>query len=274
MFTPTQGVPAAPPAYGLVASAVRPTIDRWENGLAWVPERCGATYQLVPLCDAPAAGYEADRPGAAYYQPVGHRVADECSTMGGRPDLDRARRVAEATGPFAIARELWAGDLTKVDGYEIGGQTRHNAYLASSAADVVGVGAGGPLGALGQLEAAALDASGGQPIMLHLPVAASWLVAAALFRVGQALYTAAGNLVVVDGAYPGTGPAGQAAGATVWAYATSPVAVLTSPWEFVTDDPSTVDRDINTRTTWAQRVFAATFDPCVHLATEIILGDN
>jgi hypothetical protein len=45
----------------------------------------------------------------------------------------------------------------------------------------------------------------------------------------------------------------------------------TGDWEFVTDDPSTVDRGKNTRVTWAATVFAALFDPCVHFATEITL---
>jgi hypothetical protein len=56
----------------------------------------------------------------------------------------------------------------------------------------------------------------------------------------------------------------------VWAYATSPVTVLKSPLTVI-EDPDAVDPATNTRTTWTSRVFAATFDPCVHLATEITL---
>jgi hypothetical protein len=85
------------------------------------------------------------------------------------------------------------------------------------------------------------------------------------------LYTLAGNVVVADPGYPGTGPAGQAVGATAWAYATSPVQVLLSPLSPITDDSVVVDRAVNTRTVWAARVFAATWDPCVHLATEITI---
>jgi hypothetical protein len=127
-----------------------------------------------------------------------------------------------------------------------------------------------PVTAFGQLEQAALEASHGQPVMLHVPVAVSWQLALSLYRVGGQLLTPAGNVVVIDGGYTGSGPAGQAPGATVWAYATAPVAVLMSPITFI-DGTEAVDRQTNNRTVWGSRVFAATFDPCVHLATEITL---
>lgn len=276
MFTPIEGVRAAPPAYGLVASAapLPTTPERWQDGLAWVPERCGTAYQLVPLCDEPATGYEPPRPGAEYVQPVGLRIADECSTLSGPVDEDRVRRVAEAQFPFAVARELWDGEGTQADPYTVvvgGTPNQTNAYLASSAADVVGLSAAEARVAIGRLEQAALESSDGQPVYLHLPVTVLPQLHGYVRAVGTQLLTLAGNTVVADGGYPGTGPAGQAAGATVWAYATAPVAVLASAWEFVLDDPSTVDRSVNTRTVWASRVFAAIWDPCVHLATEITL---
>lgn len=270
MFSNVQGVAAAPPASGLVASAVRPTVERWETGLAWVPERCGTAYQLVPICDEPAIGYVPPRPGSAYYQPVGLRIADECSTLGGPVDLDRVRRVAEAQSPFAIARELWDGALTKVDTYLVGGVTTSNAYLASADAETVGAAAASARVGIGRLEQAALETSHGQPVYLHVPVLLLPQLDGYVRPIGQQLVTLAGNTIVADGGYPGTGPTGQAAGATVWTYATSPVSVLTSSWD-IEDDPSSVDHTVNTRTVWAARLFAATFDPCVHLATEITL---
>jgi hypothetical protein len=251
-----------------VASAVRPNLDRWETGMAWIPERCATEYRLVPLCGEPDVGYEPSRPGAAYYQPVGAQFADECSTLNGPVDLDRVRRVVEAQTPYAIAHELWTGELTQADPYTVGGVSQSNAYLASPAATVVP--SDEPLTALGQLEQAALEASHGQPVMIHVPVVVSWQLALSLYRVGGQLLTPAGNVVVIDGGYPGTGPAGQPAGATVWAYATAPVSVLMSPVTFI-DGAEATDWSVNTRTVWGSRVFAATFDPCVHLATEIII---
>lgn len=273
MFTTVPGVPAAPPTSGLVASAVRPDIDRWEQGLAWVPERCATAYQLVPWCDEPAVGYTPPRAADAYYRPVGLRVADECATLGGPVDIERVRRVADAQAPFAVARELWSGELTLVDTYEPvqGEGARSNPYLASPDADVVGTAAASPLVGLGRLEQAALEATHGQPVMLHIPVLLLPLLADALRPVGNQLLTLAGNVAVADAGYPGTGPARQAVGATAWCYATSPVAVLMSPLRLDLDDVSRVDRAVNTRTTWADRVIAATFDPCAHLATEITI---
>lgn len=271
MFTPVPGVPAAPPASGLVASAARPTLDRWEQGLAWIPERCGTTYQLVPICDEPATEYTAPRPGAVYYQPVGLRVADECSTLGGPVDLERVRRVAEAQAPFAIARELWDGELTQADTYTAGAQSGlTNAHLASADAETVGGSAAAARVGIGRLEQAALETSHGQPVFLHVPVVLLPQLDGYVRPVGQQLVTLAGNTVVADGGYPGSGPNGEPVGATVWAYATSPVAVLMSSLDVIADGDA-VDSAVNTRRIWAARVFAATFDPCVHLATEITL---
>ncbi len=57
----------------------------------------------------------------------------------------------------------------------------------------------------------------------------------------------------------------------MWAYATSPVAVLISPLSAIVADRDTVHSRTNTRTAWAERLIAATYDPCLHVATEIEL---
>jgi hypothetical protein len=271
MFTPVAGTPAAPPVSGLVASAgPPPTLDRWESGLAWIPERCGTAYQLVPICDEPSVEYEVPRAGAVYYQPIGLRIADQCSTMGGPVDIERVRRVADAQTPFAVARELWTGDGTQADPYMVGGSEVTNPYLASTDAEEVGTSAAEARVAIGRLEQAAMETSHGQSVMLHVPILVLPQLHGYVQRVGQTLITLAGNVMVADGGYPGTGPSGEAAGATVWAYATPPVTVLQTPL-VVIDGDDAIDSQTNTRTVWASRVIAATFDPCVHLATEITL---
>lgn len=272
MFAPVQGVLAAPPTTGLVASAARPitTDSRWESGLAWVPERCGLGYQLVPWCTTsnPAA-YTEPRAGSVYYRPVGARFADECSTLGGQLDTERFRRQVTATTPFVIARELWDGELSQTDSYVIGGVTLTNSYLASSEATEVTTTATGLPGALAALEHAAVEASRGQRVMLHVPTLLTGTLGEYVRRVGTDLLTRQDNLVVVDAGYPGTGPAGEPAAATAWAYATSVVEVRQSPIQLITDPTHTVDRATNTVTAWAELVFAATFDPCCHFAIEI-----
>lgn len=269
MFTPTAGVPAAAPTSGLVAAARRPDITGWERGLAWVQERCGTTYQVVPYCADPDE-YDAPRPGAAYYQPVEVRFADECSTLGGPLDTERVRRVAEAQTPFAVARELWTGAGSAEQPYDLpsAGGASSNAYLASAEATTIG---GSPAGArvgIGRLEQAAMEVAHGQQVYLHVPIVLLPQLDGYVTRVGSTLLTLAGNVIVADGGYLGTGPAGQAAGATVWGYATSPVVVLQSPLSAVVEDRDTVASRTNTRTAWTSRLIAATFDPCLHLATE------
>lgn len=281
-FANVPGVPAAPPAFGLVAVAARPDLtdplwSRWEQGMAWVPERCGVGWQLVPWCTDPAEeGYEPPRAGSAFVRPVGVRFADACSTLGGPVDLERVVRVAEASTPFVIARELWAGTATVADPHPlpVTGAPGTNPHLASADADEVTAPAGmSAAGALARLEQAALEASRGQQVALHVPVSALPALHDGFRAVGGQLVTYAGNLLIADGGYPGTGPGGvgDATGATTWAYATTPPVVLMSPLDIDRDDQSRVDRATNTRTTWSSRVVAALFDPCVHLATQLTL---
>jgi hypothetical protein len=274
MFDPVTGVLAAPPTTGLVVSAgpAPHTEERWEQGISWIPERCGSAYQLVPWCSvADPANYIAPRYGGTYYRPVGVRFADQCSTLGGALDTERLRRIAEATTPFVIARELWDGAMGQADSWAIQGVTYTNARLADASATVVTGSSATLQGRLAYLEQAAVEASRGQRIMIHLPTVATGDLSVYARREGGNLLTRQDNLVVVDAGYPGTGPAGQAVGATAWAYATSMVQVRMSSLEFIADPSQTVDRATNTVTAWAERVFAATFDPCVHFAVQITL---
>jgi len=114
-----------------------------------------------------------------------------------------------------------------------------------------------------------VEASMGQRVMLHLPVRLAARLGEFTRRVGADLLTGTDNLVVADAGYPGTGPAGQAVGATAWAYATTVAVVRQSRIDLIDDPAATVDRAVNTVTMWASRVFAATFDPCVHFTTQI-----
>ncbi|SHL53039.1 hypothetical protein SAMN05443637_13512 [Pseudonocardia thermophila] len=277
MFAPVPGVPAAPPAFGLVASAERPDpaqLPNWELGLVWVPERCATEYRLAPACvAADPADYRPPRPAeAVYYRPVDLQLAEECSTLSGPVDEARLRRIAEAQTPFAVARELWSGAGTQADPFDSpAGSSQTNPYLASAAAtEVSGSPAASVRLGIGLLEQAAMEAAAGQQVFLHVPVMMLPQLGEYVYRVGQVLYTLAGNVVIADGGYEGTGPSGEPVGATAWAYATSPVSVLMSPLE-ITSGPESIDHATNTRTAWASRVVAALFDPCVHLAIEIEL---
>lgn len=277
MFATVAGIGAQPPTVSLVAAAQRPNDrdTRWTGGLVWVPESCGIGYQLIPWCsDDDPPEHEPDTTAAAvYHKPVVARVAVTCSTVGGGVDAERVRRVTEASTPFLVAREFWEGVAAEADsGYPTpGGGTATNRYLASADADVIGSGGASLDVALGRLEAAALTASRGQRVMLHVPPTLMLRLGGKVTPTTGGWETPLRSVVVTDAGYTGTGPAGQAAGATVWAYATSIVQVRVTP--VVVEDAlaATVDRAVNSMTVWGNRVFAATWDPCVHLATEITI---
>lgn len=240
--------------------------------MSWIPERCGAGYQLVPWCDPDdPETFTPDRSGGVYYRPPGVRFSEECTTLGGQLDTERLRRTAEATTPFIVARELWDGTLGQTDTWVIGGDTLTNEYLASSEATTVTSTAATARDTLAALEHAAMEATHGQRVMLHVPPLLTGSLGELVRRVGQDLVTRQDNLVVVDAGYPGTGPADEPVGATAWAYATSMVQVRISPLVMTTNPTQTVDRATNTVTAWAERVFAATFDPCCHFAIEITI---
>jgi hypothetical protein len=266
---------AAPPIMGLVVSAEHPPDDasvRWESGFGWIPERCGYSYQLLPWCSADDPDpFSGGARAPVYYRPPGVRFELECSTLGGALDTEALRRVAEATTPFVVARELWTGELGSTDTWTLGGTSYTNAALASADATTVTTSATSYSGLLAALEYAAAEANEGQQIMIHLPIMLSGPLAQYVDKIGSNLITRSGNLVVLDAGYPGTGPNGETVGATAWAYATSLVQVRTSPLQVIEDPRQTVDRATNTVTAWAERVFAATFDPCVHFAIEINL---
>ena len=256
-------------------SADRPPDDpntRWEDGFGWVPERCGYGYQLLPWCspDDPDAFTPGGR-DIVYYRPPGVRFALECTTLSGALDTEALRRGAEAATPYVIARELWTGEAGATDTWTLGGQTYTNPALATPTATEVTTSATSYAGLLAALEYEAAAANEGQQIMIHLPIMLSGPLAEYVDKVGNQLITRSGNLVVLDAGYPGTGPNGETVGATAWAYATSKVQIRTTPLQMITDPRVTVNRATNTITAWAERVFAATFDPCVHYTTEITI---
>lgn len=274
MFTiVTRPVLRATSAPNLINSASTPQDGAdWPNGVMWVQESCpdGA---MQPYCadpdpaDAPALG-----PGLAYFRPHGYRVRDECSTMSGAVEVPteveaRLRRKADAIESFMAARELWTGAMTTADpSTDQQGNVLVNAHLAAADAETVVTTAATVAGKLGELEAAALAVTKGSQIALHLPPAYVLELGNLLRRVGNRMYTPLDSLVIADAGYPGTGPDGTG---TTWAYATGLVYYESSPLEVLADMGSTLDRPTNRYEMWAERVFAATFDPCVHLAADL-----
>lgn len=193
----------------LLASAVRAgdeASNQWMDGIAWRSESC-PTYQGFNPCTELEAPPEVGGGELHYYVPVAYRVLDECSVMSGTFDTERVRRLTEAVASFAVARELWTGELSKLDPYGTpAGAGQVNGYLASESATVLDD-AADVWSAIAALEAAAGDAVRGQRVFIHGSVALIGLVSDKLERVGNELRTRTGAVVVADAGYPGTGPA-------------------------------------------------------------------
>jgi hypothetical protein len=249
----------------LWAAAVKPDGGRWQTGLAWRPERCFTVAGFGPCDGSPAVPAEPDITLPQVY-PVGYRVSDECTTLGGTLDTSRVQRQADAVLSYELAHELWTGALSIADPVTVDGSPYVNPHLASADATVVPSTVTTVAGRLGALEQAAMAQAFGQQVVLHVPARYLLEIGSLLVIRGDSLYTPLGSVVVADAGYPGTGPAGTG---DSWAYATGPVMAFSSQLELVTDMAATLNRLTNRRKVWATRYIAAAYDPCSHLAIDL-----
>jgi hypothetical protein len=278
LFTPIQAHPAQQVrAANLLASAVDPTDPgaRWQEGISWRSESCPA-YQPIGSCEDVTTEPPASTDGVEFYQPVGYRVADVCSTRNVTFDVERVSRLAEAVLSQAMANELWTGVGTKANTYstpDIGGGVltdQTNIYLAGPTATTIAATVSDPMQALGILEQTAREQLGGQQCFLHVPTQIATQLGAQIRRVGNLLMTQTDAVIVADPGYPGTGPDGSGGTAPgTWCYATGAVTKRFDTLETYIQPAQTVDRRTNLRQVWAQRLVAAYFDSCCHFAMQI-----
>jgi hypothetical protein len=257
-------------AVNLLASADQPSGGNtdWMSGFTWVSESCPAYQGFNPcaeLTEAPPLGDS----HLVHVVPVGYRTVSQCSTMSGRLDIERARRQAERIASYVTARELWTGDLSKQDPYDLpngGGTDQVNPHLAQVEVANQLPAAADTMAAISALEAAVGDATLGGPVLIHGNPSLVGPVADRLERVGNELRTKTGGIVVPDSGYPGTGPDGTGDG---WLYATGPVVVRLGPITSDTSPTTTTDRRINLRQVIAERMFGVAFDPCALFAVQV-----
>jgi hypothetical protein len=267
---------AAPPPHSLLRAAItnRDADADWQKGMVYAPEAVGG-YRALAGCSAESVDYGTDAgpPAAVEYQPWELEVQDPCSTTFGysvTATTDRLRRAFDATESYAIAHELWTGELTAADAAAGGPVTNPS---LTDAPTVLGAGPMSARRALGELEQAVGDALHGQQAYLHISrLARPFFVE--LIREGNLLFTNINNLIVADAGYPGTPPDGTAAAPDVaWAYATGPVVVRRTELFLGPDAPAqTIDTATNTVRRTASKVVAATFDPAFLFAVPITLA--
>lgn len=271
--------PAAPPRTGLIASArdidrvdERVTTEgtRWETGFAWEPENYCDDLGVADPCDSLTREVTSNR-AIQQHDPVVLWAADKCSTYGFRDRLGRVRRRLVACQSKQLAQEFWNGTAAVASGFE------HNKYLSDTDANTVSDGALSEVNALACLEEALADCSCGRAMIHATPgLMTQWMAASLLTRIGNLFVTVNDTIVVADAGYTGEGPGGIApVSGSVWAYGTDLVEVRLGPIEtFPREDNSSEGMDMtpavdNSLTYWAERLAAATWDGCCHVAVEV-----
>ncbi len=265
---------ATVPVHSLIRAAVTTLDDEpgWERGLTYAPESPGGYRAFAACTDADYDDEGAGPTPAVAYWPWDLQVVHPChSTFGlDEEQLDaELGRAVDATESYAIARELWQGDLTRAAA-AAGDVDDPNLSLVDGPTVLAAGAPQPPKVALGLIQAAAGRALRGQQVYLHAaPEVEPFLD---VTREGNLLTTKRGNLLVSDAGYPNTAPGGTDAAAGVgWLYATGPVVVRRSPVERVGIGQGAVDTRSNRLDLRATRVVAATFDRSAHFAVAVAL---
>lgn len=276
---PTLRVPPTGPTLLRSANLVVEGDNRWERGLRYLPEQCGVDTiaKTAGDCDTGFAGFDdaLDFPGTVDYRPPYVAVATECSAIGGQAAIDlveeRAQRLLLLSETAGIARELWRGDVAIAANPDL-----PNDYLGKNPTQILSGVTTRLLKAFAELEQALADCSvvGGNTIHVAPRVVPYLANLRVIERLPDGrLVTNQGTLVVADPGYDGSGP-GQASpdatGATSWLYGTGPVDVRRGAPQMLADRNQIRSR--NDFVVYAYRPFAATFDPCCHLAVKADLS--
>lgn len=288
MFSVVEAPTNRPPRGATLLRSANPVTEgdaRWEAGLRYRPEACGDgnVVQAAGYCGAGFAGMPDpdDWPlnDDVDYVPPFVAVAQECSAIGGEREIaaieDRARRLLENCATVGIARELWRGEIARDPNGPRGGDSADlpNNFLANAASyDLLGSGLS-MLDGLAALEEGLAGCSCGGVAMIHTTtqVVTYWKHLQLVDRQADGrLLTALGTIVVADPGYDGSGPGGASpdpTGASSWAYGTGMVDVRLGAVQTLRDrDAVRVQNDYRV---FAYRAFAATFDPCCHLAAKL-----
>lgn len=123
------------------------------------------------------------------------------------------------------------------------------------------------LNALSNLDGVTVSGGAGGPYLVTFPV--SMGNPAQMTASGAGLTGGTTPSVGVATTTPYVAPSFEAG---TWIYATGPVQVRLTPVAILDDEAETVNRSNNRQEIWAERLFAATFDPCIHYAMNVADG--
>lgn len=254
--------------------------DEFRTGVTYLPES-SAGYRLLSQClGEPVDHYEGAVSPAFGARVVTVEFPDVCELTRGRDPVEadaRVRRLVAAQESFAVARELWTGELSHGEEADdpaltegIGKAPR---LVDVAPANVLSAAPVSPKRAVGMLQAAVGRAArGGRPFLHASPEAEPYLDS--LTRTGNLLTTRQGSVVVVDAGYPGTAPATEAdpngvdpADGVSWLYATGRVGV----WRSTIETVEGYDTAHNRAALVGLRSYVPAFDPAVLFAVPITL---
>jgi hypothetical protein len=266
---------ATVPVHSLIRAAVT-NVDGetgWERGLTYAPESPGGYRAFAACTDAEYDDAGTGPTPVVEYRPWDLQVVHPCHSTFGLDEVtldEQLGRAMDTVESFAIARELWQGDLTRAAA-DAGDVDAPNLSLVDDPTVLAGGTPQPPKAALGLLQATAGRALRGQQVYVHAaPEVEPHLPD--VTRDGNLLTTRRGNLVVSDAGYPNTAPGGADAAAGVgWLYATGPVVVRRSPIERLGINEGALDTATNTLDLRATRVVAATFDRAALFAVAVDL---
>ena len=258
------GPQITPPRISLLTSAelITPTSERWYNGFFLQNEGCedSDVYLVCPAVDADPKGYTSTGANEEY-QPWVLYSTYKCSTYPSDRDFyGRAERKLLTAEAAVLENQLWSGTV----------QTG-NPFLTDTPTTIAHTGVAKEAFAILEQELGELSAARG---MIHLrpQVLHELLDANVVRREGNVYLSPMDNFVVPGRGYAGTGPAGQAVGATEWMYAhPSIVQVRRGPIIRLgeNDLASQVARDVNDRLVTVERAVHVALDTsCGVLAIE------
>jgi hypothetical protein len=254
------------PNVSLLSAAEIVPVDgnRWAAGFDLILEGCedSRVYAVCPDEEADPKTYTAVGSTEAY-NPYILYATDKCSTWPAqRAFYDRAQRKLEVGESTALEEQLWTGEIGGVAIATNPNLAGESTTITTTVADIEE--------AFAVLEQAIGECSAA-PGMIHIrPIVLPFLVKNGIVRrEGRVYKSPLDNLVVPGRGYPGTGPAGQAVGATEWMYGhPGIVQVRRGPIIRLGEDnlSSQVDRYVNDRLVIVERVVNVALDPacCVY----------
>jgi hypothetical protein len=255
------GITRAPLPYGLLSAiTIRPSSDRFENGVTWEVDTYNALAGIsAPYWDQdPAVGLPKtltkNRPSSGLSDPFTVYGNFQCSPVGWTPEQAEAAATRHllAREEHRIEKALWTGDLSNAPALQNGSTT----VISGTATKIVQ--------ALGYLEKYIGDNYGSQGL-IHLTrdAALMGLATQALVTQGGRLLTALGTPVAAGSGYPGTSKTGAAASAgTAWGYVTpSMFAYRSDVFTSTNRSGDLLNRPNNDLYAVAERTYVLGFDP-------------